>query len=85
MGGVYAISFADFFYKEDGSSGIGAWILKGIALCIGVYGIFSFRKKQNQCAIDTKSKRKNFILLIIHFFSANKVFSIFMASTTHRA
>ena len=65
MGGVYAISFADFFYKEDGSSGMGAWILKGIALCIGVYGIFSFRKKQNQCAIDLKSKRKNFILLIV--------------------
>jgi len=65
MSGVYAISFADFFYKEDGSSGTGAWVLKGIALCIGIYGVYSFRKKQKQCAIDKKSKRKNLILLII--------------------
>ena len=65
MSGVYAISFADFFYKDDGSSGTGAWVLKGIALCIGIYGVYSFRKKQNQCSIDKKSKRKNLILLII--------------------
>lgn len=64
MGGVYAISFADFFYKEDGSSGVGAWVLKIIALCIGIYGVYSFRKKQNQCSIDPKRKQKNLILLI---------------------
>ena len=64
MGGVYAISFADFFYKEDGSSGVGAWVWKIIALCIGIYGVYSFRKKQNQCSIDPKRKKKNLILLI---------------------
>ena len=64
MGGVYAISFADFFYKDDGSSGVGAWILKILALCIGIYGVYSFRKKQNQCSIDPKRKKKNLILLI---------------------
>ena len=64
MGGVYAISFADFFYKEDGSSGVGAWVLKIIALGIGIYGVYSFRKKQNQCSIDPKRKKKNLILLI---------------------
>ena len=64
MGGVYAISFADFFYNEDGSSGTGAWILKIIAVAIGFYGIYSFRKKQNQCSIDPKRKKKNFIVLI---------------------
>lgn len=64
MGGVYAISFADFFYKDDGSSGVGAWILKIIALGIGIYGVYSFRQKQNQCSIDPKRKRKNLILLI---------------------
>lgn len=64
MGGVYAISFADFFYNEDGSSGTGAWILKIFALAIGFYGIYSFRKKQNQCSIDPKRKKKNLILLI---------------------
>lgn len=64
MGGVYAISFADFFYNKDGSSGTGAWILKIIAVAIGFYGIYSFRKKQNQCSIDPKRKKKNLILLI---------------------
>ena len=65
MGGVYAISFADFFYEEDGSSGTGSFILKAIAFCIGVYGIYSFRKKQNQCSIKPKMKRTNLILLSI--------------------
>lgn len=64
MGGVYAISFADFFYNEDGSSGTGAWILKIFALAIGFYGIYSFSKRQNQCSIDPKRKKKNLILLI---------------------
>jgi len=64
MGGVYAISFADFFYNEDGSSDTGAWILKIIAVAIGFYGIYSFRKKQNQCSIDPKRKKKNLIVLI---------------------
>lgn len=64
MGGVYAISFADFFYKEDGSSGVGAWVLKIIALGIGIYGVYGFQKKQNQCSINPKRKHKNLILLI---------------------
>ncbi len=63
MGGVYAISFADFFYEEDGSSGTGSFILKAIAFCIGIYGIYSFRKRQNQCSIKPKRKRTNLILL----------------------
>ncbi len=65
MGGVYAISFADFFYNEDGSEGTGSIILKGIAIAIGIYGIYSFRKKQNQCSIDPKRKRKNLLILLI--------------------
>ena len=64
MGGVYAISFADFFYDKDGSTGTGAWILRIIAICIGAYGIYSFRKRQNQCSIDPKRKKKNLLLLI---------------------
>ena len=50
MGGVYAISFADFFYNDDGSEGTGSLILKGVAILIGIYGVYSFRKKQNQCS-----------------------------------
>lgn len=65
MGGVYAISFADFFYAEDGSIGLGSWILRGLAVIIGVYGIYLYRKKQNQCSIDPKRKKKNLILMIV--------------------
>ena len=68
MSGVYAISFADFFYQKDGSTGTGAWILRIVALGIGLYGIYSFRKKQNQCSIDPKRKRKNLILLTATIF-----------------
>ena len=68
MGGIYAISFADFFYAEDGSVGLGSWILRGMAVIIGVYGIYLYRKKQNQCSIDPKRKKKNLILMIIITF-----------------
>lgn len=68
MGGIYAISFADFFYAEDGSVGLGSWILRGMAVLIGVYGIYLYRKKQNQCSIDPKRKRKNLILMIVVTF-----------------
>jgi hypothetical protein len=65
MGGIYAISVADFFYAEDGSVGLGSWILRGLAVIIGVYGIYLYRKKQNQCSIDPKRKKKNLILMIV--------------------
>ncbi len=63
MGGIYAISFANFFYAEDGSIGIGSWILRGLAVTIGIYGIYLYRKKQNQCSIDPKRKKKNLLLV----------------------
>ncbi len=62
MGGVYAISFANFFYQEDGSAGFGAWGLRGLAVVIGVAGVVSYRRKQNQCSIDPRRKRRNVIL-----------------------
>jgi hypothetical protein len=65
MGGIYAISFANFFYAEDGSVGLGSWVLRGTAVLIGTYGIYLFRKKQNQCSTDPKRKRKNLILVAI--------------------
>mgnify|MGYP001465929303 FL=1 len=65
MGGVVAISFADFFYKEDGSLGIGSIILRIIAVGLGVYATLIFRKKQNQCSINPQRKKLNLILLII--------------------
>ena len=62
-GGVWAISFADFFY--EGTNGVGAWILRGFAALIGIGGIVLFKRKQDQCSIDPKRKRNNLILLTV--------------------
>lgn len=63
MGGAYAISFADFFYQEDGSAGTGAWVLRIVAAIIGVWGFWRFRTAQNQCSIDPQRQKQNLILL----------------------
>ncbi|MBN08802.1 MAG: hypothetical protein CMC79_00290 [Flavobacteriaceae bacterium] len=63
--GVYAISFADFFYAEDGSIGVGSIILRIIALLIIILGIVSFNKKES-CSLNTeKEKKTNKILFVI--------------------
>ena len=63
MGGVVAISFADFFYEEDGSLGTGSIFLRILACFLGIYGFIMYRKKQNQCSIDPKRKKLNLTLL----------------------
>ena len=63
MGGVVAISFADFFYEEDGSLGTGSILLRILAFSLGIYGFMMYRKKQNQCSIDPKRKKLNLTLL----------------------
>jgi hypothetical protein len=63
MGGVVAISFADFFYAEDGSLGAGSILLRILAFSLGIYGFIMYRKKQNQCSIDPKRKKLNLTLL----------------------
>ncbi|WP_103029900.1 hypothetical protein [Salinibacter altiplanensis] len=65
MGGIYAISFADFFYAPDGSAGLGAWLLRGLAAAVGLGGVWLYHRRQNQCAIDPSRKRKNLALLIL--------------------
>ena len=65
MGGIYAISFADFFYAGDGSAGLGAWVLRGMAVIIGITGIYLYRRRQNQCSIDPARKQKNIILVSV--------------------
>ena len=62
-GSVWAISFADFFY--EGTNGVGAWVLRGFAALIGIGGIILFKRKQDQCSVDPKRKRKNLILLSV--------------------
>ena len=44
-------------------AGIGAWVLRIVAALIGVAGIVLYKRKQDQCSIDPKRKRKNLILL----------------------
>ena len=68
MGGVYAISFADFFYGRNGVAGVGAWVLRIAAVAIGCYGVYSYRNRQNQCSVHPERKRKNLILLISIIF-----------------
>jgi hypothetical protein len=68
MSGIYAISFADFFYLKDGSIGKGALILRILAVFVGLFGIYSFKKKQNNCEIDYKKKQLNLILLTVIIF-----------------
>ena len=65
MGGVYAISFADFFYQADGAPGTGAWILRGLAIIVGLVGVVMYRRKQNQCSLDPKRQQKNLALLVV--------------------
>ena len=64
MGGVYAISFADFFYDGD-SAGVGAWILRGLAVVVGGFGIWRYHQRQKQCSLDPKRQQTNLILLSI--------------------
>ena len=80
MGGVVAISFADFFYSEDGSIGMGSIILRIIGFGIGGIAVFKFREKQNQCSIDPKRKKINLILLVILLLIFGIVFFLAMDS-----
>lgn len=63
MGGVVAISFADFFYQEDGSLGTGAILLRVVAVLIGAFGIYKYKTTQDQCSIDPKRKQLNLLLV----------------------
>ena len=56
IGGIYAISFADFFYSDDGSIGFGAVLLRIIALIVIVFGIRSYNKKED-CTSNTKKQK----------------------------
>lgn len=69
MGGIYAISFANFFYAPDGSAGLGAWLLRGLAAIVGVVGLWLYYRRQNQCSIDPARKRKNLVLAAFLIFA----------------
>mgnify|MGYP001311263173 CR=1 FL=1 len=65
ISGIYAISFADFFYKEDGSVGIGAIILRLFAFIIIILGIIKFNQKENCSLNSPKEKKINKIIFAI--------------------
>tara|TARA_A100001011_G_scaffold82002_1_gene85344 strand:- start:1783 stop:2196 length:414 start_codon:yes stop_codon:yes gene_type:complete len=85
IGGIYAISFADFFYKSDGSLGLFGWIIRIIGLLIVCYGIYRFNIKENCSLNSDNQKRINkmlfSVLLIIFsltlFLSLEKLSSIY--------
>tara|TARA_A100001015_G_scaffold254010_1_gene294556 strand:- start:564 stop:977 length:414 start_codon:yes stop_codon:yes gene_type:complete len=85
IGGIYAISFADFFYKSDGSLGLFGWIIRIIGLLIVFYGIYRFNIKENCSLNSDNQKRINkmlfSVLLIIFsltlFLSLEKLSSIY--------
>ena len=70
IGGIYAISFADFFYKPDGSLGLFGWLIRIIGLSIVCYGIYRFNIKEDCSLNSDKQKRINkllFSVLLITF------------------
>tara|TARA_B100000530_G_C15739924_1_gene401240 strand:- start:258 stop:662 length:405 start_codon:yes stop_codon:yes gene_type:complete len=76
IGGVYAISFADFFYSDDGSIGAGAILLRLLALSIILFGIRSYNKKE-ECTLNTK-KQKSINKILFGFILIVFTLSIFM-------
>jgi len=85
MGGVYAISFADFFYAEDGSIGLGAIILRILGLLIVIIGILNYNKKED-CSLNSEKQKKinkvlfGIIVLIISislFFTLDEFSSVY--------
>ena len=70
IGGIYAISFADFFYKPDGSLGLFGWLIRIIGLSIVCYGIYRFNIKEDCSLNSDNQKRINkllFSVLLITF------------------
>jgi uncharacterized membrane protein len=65
MSGIYAISFANFFYTASGAAGLGAWILRGVAGLVGLVGLYLYARRQEQCSIDPSRRRKNLVLAAV--------------------
>ena len=63
VGAVSAISFADAFYRADGSAGPGAWALRALALLIAAAATAIFWRREKHCSIDRKQRRKNMLLV----------------------
>tara|TARA_Y100000768_G_scaffold318816_1_gene254404 strand:- start:290 stop:703 length:414 start_codon:yes stop_codon:yes gene_type:complete len=85
IGGIYAISFADFFYKPDGSLGLFGFLIRIIGLSIVCYGIHRFNIKED-CSLNTDNQKRinkllfSFLLITFSlslFLSLEKLSSIY--------
>ena len=85
IGGIYAISFADFFYKSDGSLGLFGWLIRIIGLSIVCYGIYRFNIKED-CSLNSDNQKRinkllfSFLLITFSlslFLSLEKLSSIY--------
>tara|TARA_B110000116_G_C16646280_1_gene495208 strand:+ start:350 stop:748 length:399 start_codon:yes stop_codon:yes gene_type:complete len=70
VSGIYAISFADFFYNQDGSVGFWGYMIRVMAVIIILIGIYNYNKKQN-CSLNSKKEKiinkLLFLFIIISF------------------
>ena len=85
ISGIYAISFADFFYKSDGSLGLFGWLIRIIGLSIVCYGIYRFNIKED-CSLNSDNQKRinkllfSFLLITFSlslFLSLEKLSSIY--------
>ena len=85
ISGIYAISFADFFYKPDGTLGFFGWLIRIIGLSIVCYGIYRFNIKED-CSLNSDNQKRinkllfSFLLITFSlslFLSLEKLSSIY--------
>ena len=85
IGGIYAISFADFFYRPDGSLGLFGWLIRIIGLLIVCYGIYKFNMKEDCSLNSDNQKRINKLLfsILLMIFSLSLFLSLEKLSTIY--
>jgi len=82
MGGVYAISFADWFYTTDGAPSAAAWALRIAAVGVGIASVWRYKRTQNQCDLTPQRQRTNLILLSFLITTLGVAFFYTLESTS---
>jgi hypothetical protein len=65
MGGISAISFANWFYLPGGGAGASAWALRGLAAVAGVAGVVLYRRRVAACTTDPRVLRRRVTLALL--------------------